>query len=115
MPTKSRITTKEKARTKKKVGMAVYFTFIATFALCFGAQLWMIDVFNPKESAPTQPYSVENTQTPQGTKQNYSTEDSSPVSYERTALDNNDQQNEPNVEDESITPSTIDTYRNSTI
>ena len=33
--------------TKRKVGIAVYFTFLATLALTFGAQIWMMDVFNP--------------------------------------------------------------------
>ncbi len=60
MATKPKITAREKARTKKKVGLAVYFTFIATFALCFGAQLWMIDVFNPNEETSTpQNYSTD--------------------------------------------------------
>ena len=43
--------TKSKKSNKKRVGLAVYFTFIATFALCFGAQMWMLDVFNKNETS----------------------------------------------------------------
>ena len=33
--------------TKKKVGIAIYFTFLATLALSFGIQIWLMDTFNP--------------------------------------------------------------------
>jgi len=118
MATKSRSTTKERARSKKKVGIAVYFTFIATFALCFGAQLWMVDVFNPKESpgpGNSQTYSVENTPTPQKREEQiYSTEN--PVRPERTILDNTNSEN-PDVNENIPTENNgvIDTYKDYTM
>ena len=39
--------------TKRKVGLAVYFTFLATLALTFGAQIWMMDIFNTPATKET--------------------------------------------------------------
>ena len=53
--------------TARKIGIAVYFTFLGTLALAFGVSVWMADVFNepttvpPKTNDYTQNQVVENT------------------------------------------------------
>ena len=111
MHTKTRITSKEKARTKKKVGLAVYFTFIATFALCFGAQLWMIDVFNPKEEQTTpQTYSVDNNKTTQNAKRAYTIENNKPGQSQSAYPSQNTNYDLENDDYPPVQNSTINTY-----
>ena len=120
MATKPKITSREKARTKKKVGLAVYFTFIATFALCFGAQLWMIDVFNPKDETPSQTYNTNyNTPAQNSNKPSYSTTQkpqNQPSQTNNESFSESENQDEdvdfsyPNRNNQNYSSSNIDTY-----
>lgn len=44
--TKQEQTKKPLVSTARKIGIAVYFTFLGTLALAFGVSIWMADVFN---------------------------------------------------------------------
>ncbi len=39
--------------TARKIGIAVYFTFLATLALAFGITIWMAEVFNAPSNTNT--------------------------------------------------------------
>ena len=54
--------------TKRKVGIAIYFTFIITLALSFGAQVWMMETFNPPATNEPNLASNEQTQSPNTTQ-----------------------------------------------
>lgn len=77
--------------TARKIGIAVYFTFLATLALAFGITVWMADVFN----APN------NSNTPMTTD---------PQTQTTTQNDTPQQQ----TFDNQTPPTTQDTYQNDT-
>ncbi len=95
--------TKSRKSNKKKVGLAVYFTFIATFALCFGAQMWMLDVFNKNEvstqNGTTYQTEFDASRSNQNANPQFSTDynDSSNVDTYRPNFEENYSQNSNNL------------------
>ena len=76
--------------TKRKVGIAVYFTFLATLALSFGAQIWMMDVLNPPATNEPNQTTERTTQSPNLTEQQ---EQVSPTTQNNTENDQAAQNN----------------------
>ncbi len=88
------VATKKKplVSTTKKIGLTMYFTFVGTLALVFGAQIWMADVYSSPSN--TQQNKINNSTT---TEQNYKVEQNS---TQNTTYDNtNNNQSEWYVED----------------
>ncbi len=109
---KTKITAKEKARTKKKVGLAVYFTFIATFALCFGAQLWMIDAFNTNDGANLPNTYSTDTHKSDNTKRQFATENNYPLENKRNTQTENPTTNDSRTDENETTYSAYSNNEN---
>ena len=77
--------------TKRKVGIAIYFTFIITLALSFGAQVWMMETFNPPATNEPNLASNEQTQSPNTTQESpqFQNDESN---IERALLENEQQE-----------------------
>lgn len=97
--------------TKRKVGIAVYFTFLATLALSFGIQVWLLDTFNPP--ATTEPNFATNEEAKNSNTQTNEVNKQEQGSNIERALLENEQATKPeqsNNQQEFITPAEDD-YR----
>ena len=96
---KEKETKKPLLSTKRKVGIAVYFTFLATLALSFGAQIWMMDVFNPPATnEPNQTTTERTTQNQNLTEQQQQgQEEVSPATQNNAEIQENSQMEQQEI------------------
>ena len=96
---KEKETKKPLLSTKRKVGIAVYFTFLATLALSFGAQIWMMDVFNPPATnEPNQTTTERTTQNQNLTEQRQQgQEEVSPATQNNAEVQENNQMEQQEI------------------
>lgn len=96
---KEKETKKPLLSTKRKVGIAVYFTFLATLALSFGAQIWMMDVFNPPATnEPNQTTTERTTQNQNLTEQRQQgQEEISPATQNNAEIQENSQMEQQEI------------------
>ena len=95
---KEKETKKPLLSTKRKVGIAVYFTFLATLALSFGAQIWMMDVFNPPATNEPNQTTEKTTQSQNLTEQRQQgQEEVSPATQNNAEIQENSQMDQQEI------------------